>query len=93
MLNKCKINMKRDLETSITSYNEAVLTVHQASASKSPAQCCRHQSVITVLPPPYLCISMCQPSISIAHTTTHFLAFGMLNCVQLDLRSETDVPS
>lgn len=29
MLNKCKVNMKRDLENSITNYNESVLTVHQ----------------------------------------------------------------
>lgn len=29
MLNKSKVNMKRDLENSITNYNESVLTVHQ----------------------------------------------------------------
>lgn len=29
MLNKCKVNMKRDLENSITNYNESVLSVHQ----------------------------------------------------------------
>jgi len=33
MLNKCKVNMKRDLENSITSYNESVLTVHQVCTS------------------------------------------------------------
>lgn len=30
-LNKSKVNMKRDLENSITSYNDSVLAVHQAS--------------------------------------------------------------
>lgn len=33
MLNKSKVNMKRDLENSITNYNESVLSVHQASYS------------------------------------------------------------
>ena len=46
MLNKCKINMKRDLETSITSYNEAVLTVHQVSSHNGLVWCYRHQFVI-----------------------------------------------
>lgn len=29
MLNKSKVNMKRDLENSITNYNDSVLAVHQ----------------------------------------------------------------
>lgn len=28
-LNKCKVNMKRDLENSITNYNDSVLAVYQ----------------------------------------------------------------
>lgn len=36
MLNKSKVNMKRDLENSITNYNESVLTVHQVRISGSP---------------------------------------------------------
>ncbi|CAN0120098.1 unnamed protein product [Ectocarpus sp. 6 AP-2014] len=36
MLNKCKVNMKRDLENSITNYNESVLTVHQDASTFLP---------------------------------------------------------
>eukprot|EP00752_Nemacystus_decipiens_P009956 g8879.t1 len=36
MLNKSKVNMKRDLENSITNYNESVLTVHQDASTYLP---------------------------------------------------------